>query len=78
MKLRGHLVKGNCASTERMKQELPFSEDGMNHSGIKGLQTVDYTEADDAISQFGRIGLQVDGGGKTEAWYEDITIEELR
>ena len=45
---------------------------------INGQQTVDYTEADDAIPQFGRIGLQVHGGGKTEAWYKDITIEELQ
>jgi hypothetical protein len=44
---------------------------------INGAQTVDYTEPDDAIPQFGRIGLQVHGGGKTEAWYKDITIEEL-
>ena len=45
---------------------------------INGQQTVDYTEADNAIPQFGRIGLQVHGGGKTEAWYKDITLEELR
>ena len=44
---------------------------------INGLPTVDYTEADDAIPQFGKIGLQVHGGGKTEAWYKDITLEEL-
>jgi hypothetical protein len=44
---------------------------------INGVQTVDYTEPEDAIPQFGRIGLQVHGGGKTEAWYKDITIEEL-
>jgi hypothetical protein len=44
---------------------------------INGAQSVDYTEPDDAIPQFGKIGLQVHGGGKTEAWYKDITIEEL-
>lgn len=44
---------------------------------INGVQTVDYTEPEDAIPQFGRIGLQVHGGGKTEAWYKDITVEEL-
>lgn len=44
---------------------------------INGVQTVDYTEPEDGIPQFGRIGLQVHGGGKTEAWYKDITLEEL-
>jgi len=44
---------------------------------INGVPTVDYTEPDDAIPQFGQIGLQVHGGGKTEAWYKEIRIEEL-
>jgi len=44
---------------------------------INGLQTVDYTEPDNAISQQGVIGLQIHGGPPSEAWYKDITIEEL-
>jgi len=44
---------------------------------INGRQAVDYTEPEDAIPQFGRIGFQVHGGGKAEVWYKDITIEEL-
>ena len=46
-------------------------------ASLNGYQTFDYTEPDDAIPQFGIIGLQVHGGGKTEAWYKEITIEEL-
>jgi len=46
-------------------------------ASLNGYQTFDYTEPDDSIPQFGVIGLQVHGGGKTEAWYKDITIEEL-
>jgi len=46
-------------------------------ASLNGYQTFDYTEPDDAIPQFGIIGLQVHGGGKTEAWYKDIKIEEL-
>jgi len=46
-------------------------------ASLNGYQTFDYTEPDDAIPQFGIIGLQVHGGGKTEAWYKDITIEQL-
>ncbi len=45
---------------------------------INGVQMVDYTEADAAIPQFGRIGLQVHGGGKTEISYKDLTLEPLR
>ena len=44
---------------------------------INGVQTVDYTEPDESIPQFGIIGLQVHGGGKAEASYKNITIEEL-
>ncbi|MFA5191632.1 MAG: DUF1080 domain-containing protein [Verrucomicrobiia bacterium] len=44
---------------------------------INGLQTVDYSEPDGAISQQGIIGLQIHGGPPSEAWYKDITIEEL-
>lgn len=45
---------------------------------INGHQTVDYTEPDPTIPLTGLIGLQVHGGGKAEAWYKDITIEELK
>lgn len=44
---------------------------------INGVQTVDYTEPEEGIPQHGRIGLQVHGGGKAEAWYKDLTVEEL-
>jgi hypothetical protein len=44
---------------------------------INGVQTVDYTEPDEAIPQTGRIAVQIHGGGKAEARYKDIVIEEL-
>lgn len=44
---------------------------------INGTQTIDYTEPDEKIEQTGFIGLQIHGGGPTEAWYKDITIKEL-
>ncbi|MSU36323.1 MAG: DUF1080 domain-containing protein [Pedosphaera sp.] len=44
---------------------------------INDVQMVDYTEADEKIPQFGYIGLQVHGGGKTEVRFKDITIEKL-
>ena len=45
---------------------------------INGFQTVDYTEPDDSIEQTGVIGLQIHGGGPSEAWYKDIVIKELQ
>jgi hypothetical protein len=44
---------------------------------INGFQTVDYTEEDEKIEQKGLIALQIHGGPPSEAWYKDITIEEL-
>ncbi|MGC4004572.1 MAG: DUF1080 domain-containing protein [Pirellulales bacterium] len=44
---------------------------------VNGLQTVDYTETDDAIEQKGLIAVQIHGGPASEAWYKDIRIVEL-
>jgi len=44
---------------------------------INGLMTVDYTEPDATIPQFGRIGMQVHGGGKAEVHYRDIQLLAL-
>jgi hypothetical protein len=44
---------------------------------INGFQTVDYTEPDDKIERRGIIGLQIHAGPPSEAWYKDITIQEL-
>ena len=44
---------------------------------INGVLAVDYTEADEKIIQWGRIGLQIHGGGPAEVSFKDIAIEEL-
>ncbi len=44
---------------------------------LNGVQTADYTEPDRSIPQTGLIGLQIHGGGPSEAWYKDIQIREL-
>lgn len=44
---------------------------------INGVQTVDYTEPDESLPQFGLLGLQVHGGGKTEVFFKDIRLQEL-
>ena len=45
--------------------------------GINGVQTVDYTEADPNIDESGVIAVQIHSGPPSEAWYKDITIQEL-
>ena len=44
---------------------------------INGVQTVDYTETEPGIPDHGIIAVQIHGGPPSEAWYKDITIEEL-
>ncbi|HXG45996.1 MAG TPA: DUF1080 domain-containing protein [Methylomirabilota bacterium] len=44
---------------------------------INGLQTMDYTEPDATIPRHGVIAVQIHSGPPSEAWYKDITIEEL-
>jgi hypothetical protein len=45
---------------------------------LNGVQTVDYTEADEKLEQTGIIGLQIHSGQPAEAWYKDIVIRELK
>jgi hypothetical protein len=44
---------------------------------LNGQQTIDYTEPDDRIERDGLIGLQIHGGGPSEAWYKDLRIKKL-
>ena len=44
---------------------------------INGVLTVDYTEPDPKIPLEGIIGLQIQGGPPSEAWYRGIRIWEL-
>lgn len=45
---------------------------------INGLKTIEYTEEDPAIERSGVIAVQIHSGPPSEAWYKDITIEELK
>lgn len=44
---------------------------------VNGQQTVDYTEPDEKIPRKGIIGVQIHGGGPSEAWYKEIRIQDL-
>ena len=46
-------------------------------SWINGVPALDFTEADEAIPQEGRIGFQAHSGGKFLVRFKDVTIEEL-
>jgi hypothetical protein len=58
--------------------EYEIRADGKRiQTSINRVKMIDYTEPDDSIPQHGQIGVQVHGGGVTEVYYKDITIEEL-
>jgi hypothetical protein len=44
---------------------------------INGVQGTDYTEPDPTIPDFGKLGIQIHGGGKSKVQVKDIVIEEL-
>ncbi|EAQ80282.1 3-keto-disaccharide hydrolase [Blastopirellula marina] len=44
---------------------------------VNDLQTVDYTEADDAIARTGIIGLQIHSGPAAEASYRKLQLKKL-
>lgn len=44
---------------------------------INDVQTVDYTEPDEAIEQRGHICVQIHGGPPSEARYKDLELREL-
>ena len=78
------LVSPDAALIEQILKPNDWNEYEIRAEGarirlaINGRQTIDYTETDASIPRDGLIGLQIHGGGKAEAWYKDITIEELR
>jgi hypothetical protein len=44
---------------------------------LNGLPTVDFTEPDPAVENYGIIGLQIHRGAPSEAAYKDMVIQEL-
>ncbi len=52
-------------------------EDNRIQLWINGHRTVDYIEQDEEIPSEGIIGLQIHEGPPSEAWFRNITIEEL-
>src|SRR5213075_529582 len=44
---------------------------------INGVQGTDFIEQEPTIPQFGKLGIQIHGGGKSKVQVKDIVIEEL-
>jgi len=77
------LAKADLAAVNKVLKRNDWNEYVIRCKGkriqlsINGLQTVDYIEPDDSIEQNGVICLQIHGGPPSEAWYKDVSIEEL-
>ena len=77
------LVKPEPAAVEKALKPGEWNEYLIRARGkriqtsINGVLMIDYTETDVTLPQFGLIGLQVHGGGATEASYKDIHIQVL-
>lgn len=77
------LVAADAAALEKVLKRDDWNDYVIRCQGrriqlwINDLQTVDYTEEDEAIEQKGLIGVQIHGGPASEAWYKEITIREL-
>jgi hypothetical protein len=44
---------------------------------LNGYKTIEYTETDPKVMPWGKIAVQVHGGGKAVVRFKDITVEEL-
>ncbi|MBX3745465.1 MAG: DUF1080 domain-containing protein [Verrucomicrobiae bacterium] len=77
------LAKPEEGVAERAVKEGEWNHYEMRAEGrrvvltINGVQTIDYTEPDESLAQFGRIGLQIHGGGKGLVAFKDINLERL-
>jgi hypothetical protein len=77
------LAKSNIEEVNKILKRDDWNEYMIRCDGkrivlaINGQQTVDYTETEPNIPDFGVIAVQIHAGPPSEAWYKDITIEEL-
>ena len=77
------LAKSNIAEVNKVLKRNDWNEYKIKADGkqitqwINGVQTIDYTETDPGIDESGVIAVQIHSGPPSEAWYKDITIQEL-
>lgn len=77
------LAKSNIDEVNKVLKRDDWNEYTIRCEGrrivlaINGRQTVDYTETDPKVEDYGVIAVQIHAGPPSEAWYKDITIQEL-
>ena len=77
------LAKADPALTDKLVKRDDWNTYDIRCEGkrirlaINGTQTVDYTEEDAKLPQFGIIAVQIHGGPPSEAWYRKFVLEEL-
>jgi hypothetical protein len=77
------LAKSNISEVNKVLKRNDWNEYKIKAEGkqitqwINGVQTIDYTETDPGIDESGVIAVQIHSGPPSEAWYKDITIQEL-
>ena len=77
------LAQSNMAEVNKVLKRNDWNEYKIKAEGkriqlwINDLQTIDYTEKDPGIDESGVIAVQIHSGPPSEAWYKDITIQEL-
>jgi hypothetical protein len=77
------LAKSDIEKVNKVLKRDDWNEYQMRCEGrrvqlwINGLQTIDYTETDPTVEDYGVIAVQIHSGPPSEAWYKDIKVEEL-
>jgi len=77
------LVEADHALIDRILKKNDWNDYEVRAEGrrirlrLNGEQPVEYTETAAQLPQTGILGVQIHGGGKSEASYRDITFEEL-
>lgn len=77
------LAKSNIAEVNKVLKREDWNEYKIKADRnqitlwMNGVQTIDYTETDPAIDPSGVIAVQIHSGPPSQAWYKDITIQEL-
>lgn len=76
------LAQSNMAEVNKVLKRSDWNDYRIRCQGkriqlwINDVPTVDYTETEN-MDNHGVIGVQIHAGPPSEAWYKDITIEEL-
>ncbi|MBI1318315.1 MAG: DUF1080 domain-containing protein [Candidatus Hydrogenedens sp.] len=78
-----YLAVGDMAETAKAVTPTEWNDFVIRCEGpriqvwVNGIQTVDYTESDDAIPRAGLIGLQIHSGPASEVAYRNLYIKPL-